>query len=352
MKSPTNPPPVPAALGWKEVRDHLVESLQLDPEWISEGPEQLRWQSSYLPTTVMVNAHGESPPAEGAPGPGLPWIRVTAFTLILSVDEEQGAALAEQFNTRFPFGSFFWDEGALMVATSLQLNANSRGILTLLHTAVLAQATAAHEAARMLFARAEDDEGRTLVAYSLLASDDELGVRENPDDLLAFYTDSGPRPADDPLEISGAESLQRWDAAQAAFTELMVQHGWQLAIDNDQVLAFSSAEMTVGIVAESSSELANMYGPGLRIQCAVSPPLDEDPGSVFLNNTNARMAKQGASHLGNLGLVSADGILTAAVFSYLPPGYLFAFQQPEELAIAVFNAAMHVTSGASQTVMN
>jgi len=340
-------PPAPAPLEWKEVRDHLVERLQLDPEWISEGPDQLRWQSGYLPTTVMINARGTYDD-----GSGLNWMRVTAFTLILTVDEAQGAALAEQFNARFPFGSFFWDEGALIIATSLQLNANSRGILTLFHTAVLAQAAAAHDASRVLFARAETDEDRAFLTESLLASDDQLGVRDQLDDLLSYYANEGQRPDDDPIVVSGKACIEKWDVAKPYFSELMSQKGWKLAIENDGVIAFSTGEMTVGIMPEATGDLADMYGPGLRIQCAVSPPLQDDPGSVFLNNGNLAMAKQGPSHLGNLGLVLANDILTAAVFSYLPPGYLHGFEKPEELAIAVFNATTHVTSGAAHTLID
>lgn len=351
MTPPSESSPAPAPLGWKEVRDHLVESLQLDPEWITEGPEQLRWQSGYLPTTILVNSRGEYARDDSESRSGLTWIRITAFTLILTVDEEQGAALAEQFNAHFPFGSFFWDEGALMVATSLQLNANSRGILTLLHTAVLAQAAAAHDASRMLFARAEDDEGRRLVADSLLASDDQLGVRDELDDLLSFYANEGPRADDDSLAVSGAACIERWEAANPYLTELMSQTGWEVVIENEDVIAFSSDEMTVGIVPETTGDLANMYGPGLRVQCAVSGPLEKDPGSVFLNNGNRLIATQSPSHVGNLGLVLADEILTAAVFAYLPPGYLYGFQKPEEFAIAVFNAVIHVTSGATHALI-
>jgi hypothetical protein len=39
------------------------------------------------------------------------------------------------------------------------------------------------------------------------------------------------------------------------------------------------------------------------------------------------------------------------VFAYLPPGYLYGFQKPEEFAIAVFNAVIHVTSGATHALI-
>ncbi len=346
MTSPSGSHSEPAPIEWKEIRDHLVDGLQLDPEWIVESPDQLRWQSGFLPTTVMVSARGGY-----EDGSGLTWIRVTAFTPILTVDEQQGTSFAEHFNARFPFGSFFWEEGALIIATSLQLNANSRGILTWFHTAVLAQATAAHAASRELFARAETDEDREFLTNSLLASDDQLGVRAEADDLLSFYANEGARESEDSLFQSGTECLERWEVAKPYFKELMSQQGWHKVVDDDGVLVFSTDDMAVGVIPEHTGDVANMYGQGLRIQCPVSPPLDSGPGSSFLNEGNLRMAKQGASHAGNLGLVRADGVITAAVFSYLPPGYLYGFDEPADLAIAVFNAAIHVTSGAIHTVM-
>jgi hypothetical protein len=94
-----------------------------------------------------------------------------------------------------------------------------------------------------------------------------------------------------------------------------------------------------------------MYGPGLGVQYSVSPRLEKEPGSVFLNNGNRLIATQGPSHLGNLGLVLVDDILTAAVFAYLPLGYLYGFQKSEEFAIAVINTVIYVTSGATHALI-
>lgn len=107
-------------LDWTTVRNHLFAGLQLDPEWVSEGTDWLSWQSHAYPTTVEVTARGEL-----GDGSGDEWMRVTAWTPLMEIDEERGSVIAARFSLDYPLGSFIWDDGTVLATSSIAFNNRS-----------------------------------------------------------------------------------------------------------------------------------------------------------------------------------------------------------------------------------
>ncbi len=93
------PPPIE----WQDVHNHLISTLQIEPEWIADGQQHLIWQPHIVPVHVEVAHEGHYPDGDS-------FLVVKAWARVAQCGREEGLALAEEGNNRFLLGSFSWEE--------------------------------------------------------------------------------------------------------------------------------------------------------------------------------------------------------------------------------------------------
>lgn len=122
---------------WEEVRDHLVQRLIMDAEWIVEQADHLVWWPTPLPMSIRVIDSGEFPDSPDN------WLRVSGTTRIAVVEEGLGRELMGEYNADYPVGSFVYVDGAIYLTTIYAINPRNRSLLCWFHQALLIQAASA-----------------------------------------------------------------------------------------------------------------------------------------------------------------------------------------------------------------
>lgn len=304
-----------------------------DPEWVRESDEAIIWQPWLLPVHIQVVFRGTYDDGE-------PYLVVKAWMRVLEVGSADiGIDLADLGNTHFQLGSFFWEpDGVLMAGCGVSLNRDSRTTLTLLHTAVLTMATCAHE---LLSQTDQADE-----LPPLAADEESLGRRDTTDELLTIYAGSE-------CELPGQERLgQVWPNARPLLKEMMLSHGYEEGFTDASVDFYVRDGVQMGVGWDGDS---GKYGVGLDVLAIVAPPLQEMPGlSEFVNDGNMLLATQSPSHVCNLHWVdSGQGYISLHCKSFLGWGLLGQYStDPEQLAIACFNALGQIETGAKNLVVD
>ena len=301
------------------MREHLVRRLMMEPRWTADvGEESLLWQPWVLPVLVGVEDRGTHPD-------GTPYIEVKARVDIATVpDEAAGIDLARLGGDHCPMATFCWWNGTVSAAVAVVVNRDGRSNLVLLHNAVLAMATVAHEVASVALG-----EGWDLPEPHPAAP----AARQEPDELLQVFGEA------DPLGLQRVRDAQpRWAQARPLLRSLMLGNGWDEGYRSDDVDFYTRPDgRTVGVGLDHRPR----YGPGLRLQAIVSPPLPV--GALppeFPNDGNAVLALAAPHTFGNLSVNSPEGAWeSVALESFLMWPYLDeAGPDPADLATSAFNA--------------
>jgi hypothetical protein len=310
---------------WAEVREHLVRELQIEPEYLIDDESGLTWQPHLLPVHVWVAADGHYPDGDA-------FLVVKAEVRVAVCDRDMGLELADMANTMFLQGSFCWSDGVLYAGCGVNVNRTSRTNLSLLHNAVLALATCAHEVLGMLDASH---------LPALEGDERSLGRRDGPDELLGIFAVDG-------YSLPGQEKFVAvWPQARSTLRRMFVARGHEPGYTADDVDFFDVGGIGVGFGLDLS---VRRYGAGLRVQAIVATVDPEPPHPGYINDGNALLMDRAPAHIGNLRWDHQPGQPFAAltIAAFLPHSYVGrAFGDADGLPNAVFNALGQVRATAA-----
>ncbi len=326
-------------VSWAEVRDHLVARLMMDPEWLVEAPDALRWWPTPLPMTIEVIGSGTFE------GSAENWIRVSGSTLVAEVDESLGRHLACEHGGDYPVGTVVYRDGGLHLMTIYSFNPRNRGLLAWFHETLLIQAAQALELAVQLI----ELEG----VHVPTPPHPQSGERDDVDELVHIYGSGELKLPVDPTP------LERFAIIRPELRETILSRGFKTGFSNDEVdffnLGFSADDpdalpngaFDFGVGFMHGTDLDRRLGPSLRITARLLPPgvsfdndevtyanealCDLEGTSVFGYVSGRELSQSGSS------LWATVPHLTLAEWANLPP---------EDFHVLVLNAIWHVTAAA------
>jgi hypothetical protein len=311
---------------WDEVATHLKSKLFMDAEWIVENHEELIWYPWLFPVRIYARAQGTF---DNSPDN---WMLVTSEIELVEVDEERGLDLAADLNRDFNLGAFVYEEGRLRVQSTLALNPLCRGLLDLFHDQVLAQATAALKLS-------EEFDGYGLEL--LFAEHPVSGFHETPDELLGVFLDEFQLP------IADGYLTQVEAARNGLFRDRMIEEGFEIGFDQDDVTYFESPTTWVGAGVMNDHPKFAKYGPGMMLAGMFAEHRFRF-NALLANETNLVIGRElPCSQFGPVAAVieSDPPEMLSTMWVQLPYGFLAVNRLDRvRLAIEMKNAVMHVNS--------
>lgn len=311
-------------VSWDEVRDHFLQKLFIDAGWSVLDETSFTWWPWFLEQRISLESTGTF---DGDGGDN--WVRIKVETPIAEAPREVALDLIARTNLEFPFGVFTYDDGRINIGSTLMLNPECRGLLTLLHHQALIQAAVAHEVAL----RADQLEG----VEPCVSAHPSSGLRQSPDELLSIY--QGDRFS---LDLRPGYDRILSDALVVLHT-VLIRQGWNYSSPAVDVDVYSLGDLDVVAATLPGSPLETKFGPGLLILVRVAPP-----GLTFTLE-EANFANQ------DMRLLERSSQLSAVVTgpdaqsfgshlrAYLPYAFLAEVGSTSEvLAINLANAIAHM----------
>ena len=128
---------------WQEIRDHIVERLMIEPQWMIEEEDEFTWWPWQIPQSVFVSSRVELDLDDISET----LVRVTIQSILgTALDRPRALEAVADLMTDYPFGSIVVLEDNQVVAlSSVALYGRNRTLLSLVHEEALVQATFAQD---------------------------------------------------------------------------------------------------------------------------------------------------------------------------------------------------------------
>lgn len=334
--SSTTFPPVT----WHEIRDHLVNRLMIDDEWMVEGSDEITWWPWFLPQSIYVSSRVEMKTKElNEIG-----LRITVETFLgTAIDRDQALDAVADLMIDYPFGSLVvLDDNRVAALSSVFIYSLSKGMLTLLQEEALIQATMAAEIAQRL-------ESRGVISMSPLPHP-KSGVREIPDELVAnVYGAEVFLPL---MDIDHLYDIR--DVVRHSWKDSMMRVGANVGFENDEVTFMSFPDNFDAGVGWRDEEFASVkFGPSMMVWNNLGTShVPAHPEA--LNALNLDLALNTDYGLGHLGGViqtcrqyNGNDVFTLTHIAKLPTYLVSEIKgNPDNTVINVRNAIAQATASA------
>lgn len=319
---------------WQEIRDHIVERLMIEPQWMIEEEDEFTWWPYQIPQSVFVSSRVELDLDDISET----LVRVTIQSILgTAVDRPKALEAVADLMVDYPFGSIVVLEDDRVVAlSSVALYGRNRTLLSLVHEEALVQATFAQDISAKLV-----NEGVVIVDH---VPHPTSGLRAEPDELLRTIYGNPKFTSLHEVEDETIRNLARgyWKRSQ-------LQPGRELGFENDDVTFITYEDgFDCGVGWHDDDFTTYKFGKSITVMNTlriVSAPI----GDEVMNSLNLALAfetQRGVGHIGAVTQQTHDEATFIRHIAVLPHYFLKTKNEMDGRVLTVFNGILQASASA------
>lgn len=333
IKVPTseNFPPVT----WQEIRDHVVNRLMIDSQWMTEDEDVFTWWPWQIPQTVFVSSRVDLDLEDISET----LVRVTIQSILgTALDRPRALEAVAELMIAYPFGSIVVLENNQVAAlASIALYSRNRTLLSLVHEEALVQATFAQDVSAKLV-----DEG-VIVADN--APHPTSGFRDEPDELLrTVYGNPKFTSIHEKITVGTTRELVRgyWRRSQ-------LLPGRELGFENDEVTFITHDDgFDCGVGWNDDDFTTYKFGESIMVVNSLSI-VAEPISAEVMNSLNLALAfetERGFGHIGGVIQLTLDDATFIRHVAVLPHYFLKTNNEMDRDVLTSFNGILQAAASA------
>jgi hypothetical protein len=317
---------------WKEIRDHLVDRLMIDPEWMIEDEDEFTWWPGLVPQSILVSSRVEIDPDDIAET----LIRVTIESVLgTAIERSEALEVVAELMIDYPFGSIVvLDDNRVVALASVALYGRNKSLFSLLHEEALVQATFAQDISNNLV-----EEGVIVTNHPIHPTS---GRRDERDELIrTVYGNEKFRPLHPDL-------FPMRDSVRSYWRNSTLQTRGELGFENEDVTFITFEDrFDCGVGWRDDEFPSDKFGPSLMVWnnlAATRVPLSAEQMNS-LNLTIALETDFGLGHIGGITQKMHESWNAISQIAVLPHYFLQTTEHKLEGGIITgFNAILQATA--------